>query len=83
MDAFDEHDHVHDQGLAFDLATLLDRRRAIALMGGLGLAKSADIVAFAFDGEDRDVPDGARTENQAIRRPARTPSWRRAAIAIP
>ena len=38
MDASDEHDHVHDQGLAFDLATLLDRRRAIALMGGLGLA---------------------------------------------
>ncbi|HEX6056931.1 MAG TPA: intradiol ring-cleavage dioxygenase [Intrasporangium sp.] len=38
MDAFDEQDHAHDRGLAFDLATLLDRRRAMTLMGGLGLA---------------------------------------------
>ena len=38
MDAVDEQDHAHDRGLAFDLATLLDRRRAMALMGGLGLA---------------------------------------------
>lgn len=38
MDAFHEQDHAHDRGLAFDLATLLDRRRAMALMGGLGLA---------------------------------------------
>ncbi|HEX5967679.1 MAG TPA: intradiol ring-cleavage dioxygenase [Intrasporangium sp.] len=38
MDAFHEQDHAHARGLAFDLATLLDRRRAMALMGGLGLA---------------------------------------------
>ena len=38
MDAFDEQDHADDRGLAFDLATLLDRRRAMTLMGGLGLA---------------------------------------------
>ena len=38
MEAFDDRDHAHDHGLAFDVATLLDRRRAMALMGGLGLA---------------------------------------------
>ncbi|WP_353507866.1 3,4-dioxygenase subunit beta [Intrasporangium sp.] len=38
MEAFEEPDHPQDHGLAFDVATLLDRRRAMALMGGLGLA---------------------------------------------
>jgi protocatechuate 3,4-dioxygenase beta subunit len=31
-------DHNHDRGLAFDLATLHSRRRALALFGGAGLA---------------------------------------------
>lgn len=33
--------HDHDRGLAFDLATLLDRRRALLLFGGAGLAALA------------------------------------------
>jgi protocatechuate 3,4-dioxygenase beta subunit len=34
------HDHadLHDRGLAFDVATLLDRRRMLGLLGGAGLA---------------------------------------------
>jgi protocatechuate 3,4-dioxygenase beta subunit len=30
--------HDHDRGLAFDIATLMNRRRALALIGGAGLA---------------------------------------------
>lgn len=30
--------HIHDRGLGFDLATLRNRRRALALFGGAGLA---------------------------------------------
>jgi protocatechuate 3,4-dioxygenase beta subunit len=30
--------HIHDRGLEFDLATLRNRRRALALFGGAGLA---------------------------------------------
>src|SRR5205823_8641626 len=30
--------HLHDRGLAFDLSTLLERRRALKLLGGVGLA---------------------------------------------
>jgi protocatechuate 3,4-dioxygenase beta subunit len=30
--------HLHDRGLAFDLSTLLARRRALQLLGGAGLA---------------------------------------------
>ena len=69
MDAFDEQDHAHDRGLAFDLATLLDRRRAMALMGGLGLAgalaacTSAD--PSARTGATSSVPSSATTGTTA------------------
>ena len=33
--------HDHDRGLAFDVATLFSRRRALAMMGGAGLAALA------------------------------------------
>lgn len=33
-----EHDHEHDRGLSHDLPTLLSRRRALAWLGGTGLA---------------------------------------------
>jgi protocatechuate 3,4-dioxygenase beta subunit len=33
-----EHDHDHDRGLSHDLPTLLSRRRALAWLGGTGLA---------------------------------------------
>ena len=58
MDAFDGHDHAHDRGLAFDLATLLDRRRAMALMGGLGLAGALAACTSASGGDELvEVPD--------------------------
>jgi protocatechuate 3,4-dioxygenase beta subunit len=38
-DHHDDHDDdLHDRGLGFDVATLLDRRRALVLLGGVGLA---------------------------------------------
>ncbi len=33
-----EHDDLHDRGLAFDLTTILDRRQALKLLAGAGLA---------------------------------------------
>jgi protocatechuate 3,4-dioxygenase beta subunit len=32
-----DHDHDHDRGLAFDLPRLIDRRRALQVLGGAGL----------------------------------------------
>ena len=34
-------DDLHDRGLAFDLTTLLSRRRALTLLAGAGLATLA------------------------------------------
>jgi hypothetical protein len=52
----DLHDHeveAHDLGLPLDLPTLLSRRRALALLGGAGLA-----AALAGCGVTGDVSDG-------------------------
>lgn len=52
----DEHEtyapetHEHDLGLSHDLGTLLDRRRALGLVGGLGLA--AALTACGSSGGD-------------------------------
>jgi protocatechuate 3,4-dioxygenase beta subunit len=50
----DEHDHQHDRGLSHDLPTLLSRRRALALLGGAGLAAALAGcgVAGGSDGAD-------------------------------
>ena len=40
MDTID-HDHGHDRGLAADLSTLVDRRRALKLIAGVGLVALA------------------------------------------
>ncbi|SDY45521.1 Dioxygenase [Amycolatopsis xylanica] len=47
------HDHepeIHDRGLAFDMATMLDRRRVLALFGAAGLATIAGGAALADGG---------------------------------
>ena len=42
----DDHEaHDHDRGLAFDLATLLPRRRMLQLLGGAGLLALAGCAA--------------------------------------
>jgi protocatechuate 3,4-dioxygenase beta subunit len=42
MDAeMDDEAHDHDRGLSFDVSTLLDRRRALTLLGGAGLVSLA------------------------------------------
>jgi len=49
-DNLHDHDqHDHDRGLAFDLATILDRRRMLTLMAGAGLASLVG-CASASDG---------------------------------
>ena len=40
--------HDHDKGLSHDLPRLLDRRRVLGLLGGLGLATS--VAACSDDG---------------------------------
>jgi protocatechuate 3,4-dioxygenase beta subunit len=42
------HDDRHDRGLEYDVATLLDRRRVLGLLGGLGAG--AALVACSTDG---------------------------------
>ena len=49
----DDEDHDHDRGLAFDLTTLLDRRRAMKLFAG------AALVSLAACGQDDKTAAGA------------------------
>jgi protocatechuate 3,4-dioxygenase beta subunit len=54
----DEHDHQHDRGLSHDLPTLLSRRRALAWLGGTGLAVA---LAGCGSAENDDGAAGAGT----------------------
>jgi protocatechuate 3,4-dioxygenase beta subunit len=45
----DQHPHDHDRGLAFDLSTLVNRRRALQLLGGVGVLTLAGCTSN--DGE--------------------------------
>ena len=40
-------DSIYDRGLAFDLATLMQRRRALKLFTGIGYAPSMPMPKFA------------------------------------
>jgi len=44
-----DHDDLHDRGLAFDVATLLNRRRVLGLMAGAGLAALAGCASGSKD----------------------------------
>ena len=44
--------HDHDRGLAFDLATLLQRRRVLTLIGGAGLVALAGCASGDDSGDD-------------------------------
>jgi protocatechuate 3,4-dioxygenase beta subunit len=44
-----DHNDLHDRGLAFDVATLLDRRRVLGLMAGAGLAAVAGCAGGSKD----------------------------------
>ncbi|MDQ4134048.1 MAG: 3,4-dioxygenase subunit beta [Actinomycetota bacterium] len=57
-------DHHHDEGLAFDLSTLLDRRRALKLLAGAG------VLAVAGCASDGDPP--ARSSPSTAGGPATT-----------
>jgi protocatechuate 3,4-dioxygenase beta subunit len=50
------HEHDHDRGLAFDLQTLVDRRRALQLLGGVGLVT----LAGCASGGDSASSSGSR-----------------------
>ena len=58
-----DHDHEHDRGLSHDLPTLLSRRRALALLGGTGLA--AALAGCGVTGSD-DTAAGAASSGTAI-----------------
>jgi protocatechuate 3,4-dioxygenase beta subunit len=60
--AHDQELHDHDRGLSHDLPTLLSRRRALALLGGAGLA--AALAGCGADGGD-DGAGGATTTSSA------------------
>lgn len=49
-DPHDHHDDDHDRGLAFDVGTLMARRRALALMGGAGLLALVGCGTSSSDG---------------------------------
>jgi protocatechuate 3,4-dioxygenase beta subunit len=44
--------HEHDRGLAYDLPTLLNRRRALTLFGGAGLAAALAACSDGSNGSD-------------------------------
>ena len=48
----DEHDHDHDRGLAFDLSTLLNRRRMLQLIGGAGVLALAGCASSSTGASD-------------------------------
>jgi protocatechuate 3,4-dioxygenase beta subunit len=64
-DAQRAHDgpHEHDLGLAHDLPTLLNRRRALTLLGGSGLAAALAACAGSSDGSA--APSAASTSGTA------------------
>ena len=48
-----DHDgHDHDRGLAFDLSTLLNRRRMLQLIGGAGVLALAGCASSATGASD-------------------------------
>jgi protocatechuate 3,4-dioxygenase beta subunit len=57
--------HNHDRGLAFDLATLRSRRRALALFGGAGLAVLAGCSTDEPAGGPTTAGSAATTTGQA------------------
>lgn len=55
-----DHDHDHDGGLAVDLPRLLTRRRALGLLGGVGLAAVATACGGSSDSSaSADPPSGS------------------------
>lgn len=60
-------DHLHDRGLAFDL-TLLDRRRAMKVLAGIGL------VALGACGNDDEAASGTSTSSSTSPSGAAAPS---------
>jgi protocatechuate 3,4-dioxygenase beta subunit len=64
----DLHDHeveAHDLGLSHDLPTLLSRRRALALLGGAGLAAALAGCGVAGGGDGADSTAGSRSTSSA------------------
>src|SRR5262245_7128747 len=51
----------HDRGLSFDLATLLDRRRALTLLGGAGLVGLVGCGRGGRSGTDGTAADATST----------------------
>ena len=45
-----DHDHDHDRGLAFDMGTLMARRRALQVLGGAGLLALVGCGSSGSDG---------------------------------
>jgi len=48
-----KHDAIHDQGLQFDLRTLMARRRALGLFGGAAAGATALALVGCSDGDSR------------------------------
>jgi len=62
-----DHDDLHDRGLAFDVATLLDRRRVLGLMAGAGLVALAGCA-----GGSKDTASGSAAASGSASRSATT-----------
>ena len=66
----DDHRHEHDLGLAHDLPTLLNRRRALGLLTGVGL--SAALAACGALDRVRDEPMGTASPTAGMPPPDQT-----------
>ncbi len=55
-----KHVHDHDRGLAYDLGTLVDRRRALALLGGVGLVAVAAGCSSGSDSSSASTSSSSR-----------------------
>ena len=60
-----KHVHDHDRGLAHDLGTLVDRRRALALLGGVGLVAVAAGCSSGSDGSSASTSSSSRAASSS------------------
>jgi hypothetical protein len=78
QDLSDHEVEAHDLGLSHDLPTLLSRRRALALLGGAGLAAALAGCGVAGGSDGAAGTAGSSSAGSAPTASARRRGWPRA-----